>query len=234
VEQAHAQGVQVLVSVGGWGYDAEFEKLAADPQTRTTFVTGLVNYAEEYNLDGLDIDWEYPDPGTSSQNFLVLMQELRAALPPSKLLTAAIVALGETGQGIPFELFPLVDFLNIMAYDGSDTDHSSYTFAQNALAYWNQRGLPVEKTVLGVPFYARPNWVPYRKLVDADPTAAQSDTVTYMGQMVYYNGIPTMRQKTQLALENASGVMIWTVSYDTADTTSLLTAIFDKVQTENH
>ena len=229
VEKAHAQGVQVLVSVGGWGWDTEFEQLAADPQTRAAFVSGLAAYTEEYHLDGLDMDWEYPDPGPSSQNFLALMQELRAVLPPEKLLTAAVVAHGTTGEGIPAEAFATMDFVNIMAYDGSDTDHSPYSYAQTALDYWRGRGLPPEKTVLGVPFYARPNWVPYRKLVESDPNASNTDTFEYFSQTVYYNGIPTMQQKTHLAMENASGIMIWALSHDTLDETSLLSAIFNTV-----
>lgn len=234
VEKAHEHNVQVLVSVGGWGYDAEFEELAANPQTRATFVAGLVAFAAEYNLDGLDIDWEYPDPGDSSQNFLALMQELRAALPPGKLLTAAVVAQGETGAGVPAEAFEVVDFLNLMAYDASETDHSPYSFAQTSLNYWSQRGLPAEKMVLGVPFYARPTWAPYRELIEENPAAANQDTLEYMGQTVYYNGIPTMQQKTQLAMENASGIMIWALSHDTSDDSSLLSAIFQAVHQGNH
>ena len=41
VEVAHASGVKVLISVGGWGWDAEFEQLAATPATRATFVAGV-------------------------------------------------------------------------------------------------------------------------------------------------------------------------------------------------
>ncbi len=59
-------------------------------------------------------------------------------------------------------MFDLVDFLNIMAYDGPGQNHSSYEFAEEALNYWRQRGLPQNKTVLGVPFYSRPGEVPYR------------------------------------------------------------------------
>lgn len=229
VEEAHTQDVKVLISVGGWGWDIQFEELAANPETRATFVTGLVNFAEEYNLDGLDIDWEYPHPGTSSQNFLALMQELRAALPPDKLLTIATVAQGETGAGIPVEAFPLLDFVNIMAYDGSETDHSPFSYAESSMDYWRQRGLPAEKLVLGVPFYGRPNWIPYRELIAADSTAANSDTLEYLGDTVYYNGIPTMQEKTRLAMAEGSGIMIWAIPHDTTDATSLLSAIFNTV-----
>lgn len=67
VAQAHEAGVKVLISVGGWGWDEQFETLAAAAATRTTFVQNLTAFVNEYNLDGADIDWEYPDPGPSAQ-----------------------------------------------------------------------------------------------------------------------------------------------------------------------
>jgi chitinase len=227
---ADSHGVDVLISVGGWGWDAEFEAMAADPAARALFVEGLAAFVAAHNLDGADIDWEYPDPGVSSENFLALMQALRAALPADKLLTAAVVALGETGGGVPAESFALMDFVNLMAYDGNGPSHASMEYAEAALAYWQGRGLPPEKTVLGVPFYSRPNGVTYRKLVEADPAAAEADEIEYFSGLVNYNGLATMRRKTELALERASGIMIWALDHDTNDETSLLKAIFETVQ----
>jgi hypothetical protein len=43
--------------------------------------------------------------------------------------------------------------------------------------------------------------------------------------MTFYNGVPTMQKKTQLAKRFASGIMIWTIAADTLDETSLLNAI---------
>lgn len=91
VETAHQHGVGVCISVGGWGWDAQFEELAADPATRSAFVRNLKAFVDEYQLDGVDIDWEYPDPGQSSQNFLSLVKELRTAMP-DRLLTTAVVS----------------------------------------------------------------------------------------------------------------------------------------------
>jgi GH18 family chitinase len=222
--------VRVLISVGGWGWDAEFEALAADPAARERFVQGLVDFVAAHNLDGADIDWEYPDAGASSDNFLALMQALRAALPPDKLLTAAVVALGENGAGVPVESFALMDFVNLMAYDGDGPLHSSLAYAEDSLAYWQARGLPPAKTVLGVPFYARPVEVPYRKLVEDDPAAAETDEFDYLGNTVNYNGLATMRRKTALAMERASGVMIWSLDQDSFDDTSLLNAIHETIR----
>ncbi len=234
VEQAHRHNVNVLISIGGWGWDAQFETVAADAHKRERFIGEILRIVNEYGLDGVDMDWEYPDPGPSSQNFLSLMRELRAALPPSKLLTAAVVALGDTyGLGIPVESFPLMDFVNIMTYDGDGRNHSSMEYARGGLDYWLGRGLPPEKAVLGVPFYARPAGTPYRKIVEADPQAAYQDFFNYYGVELNYNGIPTIREKTLLALERASGIMFWTLEHDTTDELSLLNVIYQTVE-EHH
>ena len=229
VGRAHQNGVQVLISVGGWGWDDQFEAMAASPERRATFISQLVAFVQQYDLDGADIDWEFPDPGESAQNFLALMTELRQALP-EKLLTIAVVALGQTGTGVPQESFALLDFVNLMAYDGDGENHSSMAYARDALDYWLGRGLPPEKAVLGVPFYARPDGTPYYRLIQNDPAAAYLDSFDYYGTQLNYNGIPTMQAKTALALEHAAGIMIWTLEHDVAGELSLLAAIDRTVQ----
>jgi hypothetical protein len=114
-----------------------------------------------------------------------------------------------------------------MVYDGSGPHHSTMQYAQDALRYWAGRGLPQDKRVLGVPFYARPGDVPYRTLVEADADAAFADQFEYLGSRVAYNGLGLIRRKTQLAMAEASGMMMWTVHHDTTDETSLLSAIYD-------
>ena len=105
VGTAHQHDVRVSISVGGWGWDAQFEEMAANPESRSAFVQNLKAFVDEYQLDGADIDWEYPDPGQSSQNFLALIKELRVAMP-DKLLTTAVVAYGDNnGLGIPNRVF---------------------------------------------------------------------------------------------------------------------------------
>jgi GH18 family chitinase len=225
VEAAHRQGVRVLISVGGWGWDAQFEAMASSADGRSAFVRNLAAVVAEYGLDGADIDWEYPDPGPSAQSFLALIRELRQALPAGKLLTAAVAAVGVHGEGVLPEAFPEFDFINLMVYDGGGPMHASMDYAQASFDFWLGRGLPPEKAVLGVPFYARPNEMPYRKIVELDPAAAQTDTFDYYGTLINYNGIPTIRAKTRLALERGSGIMFWTLEGDAAGDLSLLAAI---------
>lgn len=47
----------------------------------------------------------------------------------------------------------------------------------------------------------------------------------YYGTTIYDNGIPTLRAKTELALQHASGLMIGTLQDDAQDETVLLNAI---------
>ena len=109
VRRAHEKGVLALISVGGWGWHTQFKAMAASPAKRAVFVRQLLTFISDYRLDGADIDWEYPDPGQSAQNFLALIKELRAGLPRNKLLTAAVAAAGKNADGIPAESFTLLD-----------------------------------------------------------------------------------------------------------------------------
>jgi chitinase len=236
VSAAHAPGVGVkaLISVGGWngGNDQGFERLAADAAATATFVDEIVRFVSAYRLDGVDIDWEYPDPGNSARHYADLMKRLGEALRRrGKLLTAAVVAMGKTGEGVPREVFDQVDYLTLMAYDGGGGPaHSPYGYARESLDYWLGRGLPRSKAVLGLPFYERPTWNAYSALVAADPRAPEKDSIVYHGKTVYYNGIATIKQKTELALMRGGGVMIWELSQDTRDDTSLLRAIDETVR----
>ena len=221
VSLAHPKGVKVMISVGGWndGDDSAFHALAANTTARATFVSALGNMVSQYSLDGVDIDWEYPETGTETI-FTALMTDLRAMLG-SKLLTAAVATGSYGGGGITSAAIAVMDFINIMAYDGPDSNHSSYSMATGAIDYWANKGTPKAKIVLGVPFYGRPSYETYAQIVARDSTAPTKD----VSSGVSYNGIPTIKSKTQLAIDRGSGIMIWEITQDTTDSTSLLAAI---------
>ena len=235
VSQAHAAGVKVCIAVGGWndGDDSNFEAMASGASARTTFIKNLITFAREYDLDGVDIDWEYPDQGSSANNYEALMKELADSLHNGgKILSAAVIGRGDYyGLGINTEVFSYVDYLNIMSYDHDGTNHSSWDDAVDDLDYWLNRGLPKEKAVLGVPFYGRggSQYIAYADLVDQDPQAPYKNNVGN----VYYNGIALIKQKTEHVLEQGGGIMIWELSQDTHDETSLLSAIHEVVSPTN-
>jgi len=227
VELARSQNVTVGIAVGGWGWDEQFEQMAASAESRTAFVQNLKAFVEEYQLDGVDMDWEYPDPGQSSLNYVALMTELRAALPNAIISTAVISYGDEYGLGIPTESFDLVDFVNVMTYDGHD--HGTMEQFEKGLNYWSSRGVSKEKLIIGVPFYGRPGPAPYSRLVTTDPAAAQTDTFDYFGTIQNYNGIPTIQKKTEITMQRAGGIMFWELSLDAQGELSLVNAIFEVV-----
>jgi GH18 family chitinase len=229
VSLAHANNVRVSIALGGWndGNDSAFEALAANAGSRTTFVNAVVGLVTQYNLDGVDMDWEYPDPGASANNFTLLMQQLSGALRPrGKLLTAAVVSEGGTANGVQPAVFGYVDWLNIMAYDGG-SPHANYDWAVNSVNFWKSRGLPASKAVMGVPFYSRPGGISYASLVAQDPANANRDCTTVGGVQQCYNGLPTVRRKTQYMMANGAGIMYWELSQDTNNATSLVNAIYE-------
>lgn len=245
---AHKHGVKVFISIGGWnigdggGNDTRFEVLANHPATRTTFVQSAMAVVRKFNLDGVDIDWEYPDPiEPSSSNYALLMQQLSDSLHAAgKKLSAAIVSFKDRyGYGIKKKVFSYVDWMNIMSYDykdAKDMPHSPYWLAVRSFDYWvGDRGLPTGKAILGL------NFGFYQHLValGADPYADSYTTTvsTLFGNRpptdasgdslitIYYNGIKTVKQKTRLALKRGAGVMMWAVAGDTTGKYSLLKAI---------
>ncbi|MEV4694994.1 glycosyl hydrolase family 18 protein [Micromonospora echinospora] len=231
VSLGHANNVKVSIAVGGWndGDDSAFEALAANSGTRTAFVNNLIAFVNQYNLDGVDMDWEYPDPGASANNYTLLMQQLGSALHSrGKLLTAAVVSEGYYVDGVPTAVFGSVDWLNIMAYDGG-SPHANYDWSIASINRWKSRGLPAAKAVLGVPFYSRPGYYTYSALVGMDPANANRDCTTVSGAQQCYNGVPTVKRKTQWAMANAGGMMNWELSQDTTGSTSLVSAIYDTV-----
>lgn len=60
--------LKVLVSIGGWISEdeptrtREFRLTAHSAANRVTFIQNAIKYMRDRNLDGLDIDWEYPRP----------------------------------------------------------------------------------------------------------------------------------------------------------------------------
>lgn len=230
VRLGHEKGAKIGIAVGGWSAGtANFEAMASSAETRATFVKNLADICEKYGLDGVDMDWEYPK-ASSAANFALLMKELSAALKPKgRFLSTAVISAGNgTGQHIHKEVFGYIDLLNIMSYDGGGQNHSSYELAVAALDYWvTQRQCPREKAMVGVPFYGKNPATAFKTLLAQDPLAATKDNVGG----IYYNGIPMLQRKTELAHQRGGGIMIWEISQDATGANSLLSAIHEKAST---
>lgn len=124
--------LKVLVSVGGWGGD-HFSEAALTDASRARFAESAIALVRTHDLDGIDIDWEYPTlpgPGISHrpqdrENFSRLLETLREQLdalgraqdPRHYLLTIA-AADGQAAQGLEIaRIARVLDWINLMSYD---------------------------------------------------------------------------------------------------------------------
>ncbi len=123
--------LRIVLSIGGWSA-GNFSEAAATPAARTTFTDSAMALLRTHDLDGLDIDWEYPtldDAGISASaddkdNFTALLGQLRAALDAEGrtrhrtyvLSIAAAEGRFASGLDLP-KIAPLLDWINLMTYD---------------------------------------------------------------------------------------------------------------------
>lgn len=242
VEKGHKNNVKVLIALGGWSYknvplDPVFEKIAASDKDREILINNVIQFLEEYNIDGVEVDWESPDSGESALNYEKLIIELNERLKEKgKYLTAALnggwskTEGQETSEAITNRTLEEFDWINVMSYDLNNNDHSPFWHASSSIEYWVNRGLPKEKIVIGMPCFAKPSWKFYKELVNEDRENAYKDYVEGKDIDSYYNGINTIKEKTRLALQKAAGVMLFDINEDTMDELSLLKAVNDTVK----
>ena len=244
IAKAHASHVKVLVSIGGGSASTDkamqsrYFDLLGDSK-RAGFVSKLADYVSGHDFDGLDVDIEGP---SINKDYGAFIHDLAAALKAKgKLLTTAL-SKGYGGSNVPDSVFEHMDFVNIMAYDGtgywepkSPGQHSSFEFAKSNVEYWLKRGLAKSKAVLGVPFYGygfgdafRKRDYPYSAILESYPGAENADQA---GKTIWYNGIPTIKAKTRYVVDQGlGGVMIWSLDYDVKGERSLLSAIHDTLK----
>ena len=253
-DKARSNGAKVFLGINDGSGDGKtnFKNMAATPAGRTAFIVSVMNTVRANNLDGVDMDWEFPTTtdGTDA-TFTLLMKELADSLHMGAryYLSCAITAgkyAGGIRDAIRNEIFPYVDFFNVMAYDDFSTSvpyrhHSDYTLAQVCLNYWlTTRGMPPGKCVLGVPNYGRPSGITqsgtvltYKTILAQGGNPLLDSAVVTAGSFtnytIYYNGQYTVKRKAKLAKDVANGVMFWETWQDAADNNSLMKAACDTV-----
>ena len=128
--------LKILISVGGWARSTYFSDAALTEESRKVFAESAVDFMKRYNLDGVDLDWEYPgNPGAGNvfravdkQNFTLMLAELRRQLDeqsridgrenePYLLTIATGASKGFLENTEMHKAHQYLDFINLMTYD---------------------------------------------------------------------------------------------------------------------
>ncbi len=174
VSTIHQYKKKAILSIGGWGWSANFSPIASDASKRQAFAAKLKTFCELYNYDGVDIDWEFPIP-LEKDNVTNLMKEIRDALKSSNrpLTLSMAIPGGYFYNSWGFDLAKLqqyVDWFGVMTYDYSRqvfADHNSpLPKCEDSINYYLNY-VPSTKLLIGIPFYGKKYDCPFGPSIGA-------------------------------------------------------------------
>jgi len=132
VQEAHSNGVDVILSIGGFSDSAYFSP-AVNPQNASTFVQTVLALVSQYQVDGIEFDWEFPVTQPSggcnvvspndTANYLAFLQLMRQDPVGSSITLTAAVGLKPwvDATGSPMTdvsaFASLLDYISVMNYD---------------------------------------------------------------------------------------------------------------------
>ncbi len=138
--------LKILISIGGWSWSKNFSDAVLTDSSTQNFASSAVSIVSKYNLDGIDIDWEYPGMiGDSNiyrpedkQHYTLLFKDLRQGLDSLGRITRmkyyVTTAVGGSQAYIDHTEMEKVqqytDYINVMSYDyagGSDPISGHHT-----------------------------------------------------------------------------------------------------------
>lgn len=213
--------LKILISVTD-SNTGNFGKAAASREARIAFAESTRDFLARYNLDGVDLDWEFPAwPGPFKTDekrlFRKLLQQIRSTLQDNYLLTVAAAA----PQPIidrAYEMFwlaRLVDFVSIMGYDyhsyiwyfpilgpnaplypaRSDSGYLSSLNSNWSVNYYLSKGIPANKLLLGVPTYGHSFTLVNPKSTDYGMPAADVGKIGQNGFVDYIDTVEFLNRE---------------------------------------
>jgi chitinase len=171
--------LKVQLAFGGWGGCKTCSQVFSSEKGRTEFAQSVKTVLAKYNLDGIDIDWEYPAvqgpighrfSPADKENFTQMIATLRATLGYQKVISFAAGGFSEfLHSSIEWKkVTPLVDRIHLMSYDLVNrnsiiTGHHTPLYStpvqtesvDNAIRFFDSLHLPRNKIVIGAALYAR-------------------------------------------------------------------------------
>jgi len=168
VDSAMANGTRVHLCVTLFSGQSIFFN---NPVSRQTLTANLISLVKQRGAQGVSFDFEAV-PASQGENMVAYVAEFNEVFRdslPNGILSIAMPAVDWSGIFNVQELNNYIDLYMIMGYDyywnGSTTagpvdPHYSMTSAYNysvsrTISYYQSQGMPLEKMLIGVPYYAR-------------------------------------------------------------------------------
>lgn len=187
-----------------------FSKLSKKQESRRNFVKNTLDYANEFEFDGVDLDWQYPGGPSGSphdkQNLISLLNEFKQQSDFNFLISLTISPFVDRIKNFYLlnDINGLVDILIVEAFDYAgpwdkrtgisaplfkmEHQYASEAFANvdGTITYLKALGMNTQKIILGIAAYAR-------SFVLQDPGKPQINSPTtgngFSGSFTKINGL---------------------------------------------
>ncbi len=171
--------LKVMLALGGWGGCKPCSEVFSSRKGRREFAESTKEIMETYQVDGLDLDWEYPaiegHPGhpwsfKDKRNFTLLIKQLRKKMGWKYELSFAAGGFTKFLEASVewHKIMPLLDRVNLMSYDlvhgySTVTGHHTPLYSNpsqvestdHAVRFLDSIGVPLKKVAIGAAFYGR-------------------------------------------------------------------------------
>ncbi|KAL7031189.1 hypothetical protein ACKWTF_006928 [Chironomus riparius] len=171
--------LKILLWVGAADESEGFPEVVANHSNRKRFIQSVKETLEKYGLDGIDLDWEFPN-GSNQQriHFMQLLHDIRREYQRehSTFLLSLAVAAPSIFVDMCYDVRMInenVDYVNIMTYDyhfyTKGTPYTGFNaplYARSnekgffetlninySVNYWMSKGLDRSKIIIGLPTY---------------------------------------------------------------------------------